>query len=220
VEAKSTELEQQWAQDFEPDIPYFAPVVITDIDGTLGDYRKAFATWLRQTHATDLPVDARQNLAMEVDLGIPFQHYTEYKTEFEARGGYRLLEAYQDAISTLKDLWQRGVYIIAYTARPARQHTRIWYDTWGWLGENDLHPAIRELHIGAEERIQRGLAFQDRGRKVVLLDDDPTLALRAVNAGLTVFLRSHPYNAGLVHDNLMRAETFDVNQIFAYLEAK
>lgn len=217
VDEKSAELQNQWEQDFEFNIPVGAPVIITDIDGTLGDWRTAFADWLTREHNVQLPPDLSTHMALEINLGLPYPVYAMYKEQFEAQGGYQELRAYAEAESTLRALWVAGVYIIAYTARPARAHTRIWDDTWKWLSSNRMAAPIRQLRIGHEDRLSRACELAEAGHPVMLLEDDPSLALRAAHTGLKVTMRAQRYNAGVVHTNITRVNSFNADSILESL---
>ena len=219
VEEKTTELDAQLTQDFAADPPAGSMVVITDIDGTLGDWRKAFYDWIMQTNSVVLlnqPIDYGTSMAIEVDLGIPYVIYSKLKEQFEAIGGYGLLEAYPDAVETIQKLAAENVYIFAYTARPARAHTRIWSDTLNWASDRGM--LFQELRIGAEERISRACELKAEGCKVVMLEDDPGLAIRAATAGVDVCLRAQPYNKGVVHDYIARVMEFNASDILAMLK--
>ena len=216
VEEKTTELDVQLTQDFAADPPAGSMIVITDLDGTIGDYRSAFRDWLIDVKHLTMPVDYATTLAMEISMGIPYPEYVALKEEFEAGGGYKDLPCYADAAETIRKLAESGVYIYAYTARPARTHTRIWSDTMKWLVENFL--PVNELHIGSEERISRACELKAKGCKVIMLDDDPGLVIRAATAGIDVCLRAQPYNKGVSHDYVARVQEFNASDILAMLK--
>lgn len=204
VHEKSVELERQWEQDFVGNIPDGAIVVITDLDGTLADYRSGFLQWLAEYHMQDLPPDNASSLMMEVDLGLSYPLYVKYKDEFEASGGYSDLPIYPDVGQTLQELSIVGVFIIAFTARPARTFSRIWNDSWNWFVKNGVDTYIKELRIGKEQRVAKACELQAAGHTVVLIEDEPDTAIRASAAGIPVLLRKQPYNKGLVQSDLLR----------------
>lgn len=211
LETKNKELQEQYSQDFQFEIPEGVPVLISDIDGTLGDYRKAFFKWAWKFHPEGLlpEVDPSRHMAMEIDMGLPYAIYMQYKEEFEATGGYGFLETYPDTEDVLKELGGRGAVVLVYTARPAKRYSRIWSDTWTWLEKNNLHIPVSALRIGSEERIAQACELLDKGHQVLMLEDDPSLALRAANAGVTIALRSQPYNRGVQHNNIWRFVKYD-----------
>jgi hypothetical protein len=223
VEEKSNELDAQWEQDWEFSIPDGSLVVITDLDGTVGNWRKAFRDWILHCQSVDVPVvvshDHAATVAIEVDLGIAYPTYIRLKEQFEASGGYADLPPYPDAVQAIRKLKvQSDVVVIAYTARPASRHTRIWLDTWTWLRTIGLDAAVSELRIGGEERISRACELKAKGCKVILLEDDPGLAIRAATAGIDVCLRAQPYNAGISHDYIARVQVFNASDILAILK--
>lgn len=210
VAEKSKELEQRHEQEFNYKLAPGAPVIITDIDGTIGDWRKAFIQWLNKNSNRPqdaVPIDAGKSMAIEMDLGIPYPEYLMYKERFETEGGYRLLKPYPDAKKFLDEKSYNGTEVIAYTARPAGQYGRIWSDTWDWILKHQL--SIKELCIGSEERISRACILMDLGHKVVMLEDDPSLALRAASTGVKVILRHQSYNVSVKHRNIIRILNFD-----------
>lgn len=210
---KSLELEDQWQQDFlnEPDPGQ--PVILFDLDGTVGDYRTAFYKWLQVNHRKALPPDMGEHMAMEIDLGLPYAQYAEYKEEFEANGGYGLLDVYPDAWEALVALCAAGVYLAAYTARPAQRYSRIWSDSWRWLESRGLAAFVKELRIGQEARVARACELKAAGHMVLLLDDDPSTAIRAAAAGIEVVMRDQPYNIGVEHPNITRVTKFSARQL-------
>ena len=215
VKEKSDELEAQMVQDFDTVIPDGSPVILTDLDGTLGDWRRAFMDWGIEHDKFPATPDPSKSLAMETDIGIPYLLYAKLKEEFEATGGYKQIQVYPDVLDTLGTVQSRGIPIIAYTARPAEKHTRIWADTWHWINENAL--PIQELRIGSEARIVRACELIEQGHPVVLLDDDPSLALRAAQAGINVFMRAHPYNEGVSHNRIVRVHRFSASALLLFL---
>jgi phosphoglycolate phosphatase-like HAD superfamily hydrolase len=217
VHQKNTEMMLQWSQDFAADLPEYSKIVITDIDGTLADYRKGFVDWLQNTHGEDLPEDSASSLAMEIDLGLSYPKYVTYKEEFEAGGGYATLPSYPEVKQVFSDLHASGIKLLAYTARPAQSHSRIWSDTWQWMKDVEIAGYFRELRIGREQRIARACELQAQGHQVVMLEDEPDTALRAAHAGIIVFLREQPYNQGIQHDNIIavhRLSTVHIQQGF------
>lgn len=208
IEDKNAELEHKFQQEFGT---YLAPdvdILISDIDGTLGDWRGAFINFLRKSGRITVPADAGKSMSIETDLGIPYPEYYKLKREFESTGGYKLLEPYMDAVKFIHQAADYGWDIRCYTARPGERYGRIWSDTKQWLDENDIGQFITELHIGGEERISKAYELQELGHRVLMLEDDPTLALRAASTGLHVILRDQPYNVGINHPNILRMDNF------------
>jgi len=191
---KTKMIEEQYQMDFQP-IPN-KPVVIADIDGTLGDYRKGFLDWVREEHGLlEDQVDRAASLLFDTDMNMPYPTYYDLKEEFEAEGGYGWLPPYLDGIDFLQQLRDRVSYsLVVYTARPAGRYKYIWLDTLNWLHRYGLNPV--QLHIGGAERVLLAYALSHT-YPVLLLEDNPDLIKRASNASLPVLARRHQYNTGL-----------------------
>lgn len=217
---KTTEMAQLYRQEFNLALPFGSYVVISDVDGTLGDWRKAFVSWCRTFSDTALNDDTYVTMLMEQELGLPYQLYMDLKRDFEEQGGYQSLEPFEDAVNCLQDLeGNSGVQILVYTARPFDRYSRLWSDTWMWLTNAGLDRYVRELRMGGEERITRAIELKAEGHPVVMLEDDPSIAKRAANAGVTVFLREWPYNQSMSpHNNIIRVQQLDAESIMAALE--
>lgn len=192
---KTDALAAQYRMDFVP-IPEGAPIILTDIDGTLGNFRGYFRTWLRDNFGIEYDPDNSESLLFDVDHGIAYPVYHNYKEQFEAEGGYRNLPPYTDAIfmvNELQDTYQQELAVIAYTARPAGRYKYIWIDTYQWLLEQGIEPT--QLHIGGEERVLLAAKYQKLGHNIVMLDDDPAIIRRASAAGIPVVGKLFAYNA-------------------------
>src|SRR3989304_1892787 len=109
VEQKTEELEQQYQQDFITTELHSNLIIITDIDGTLADWRKALRKWFVNNNNEDVLTDVAKNMAIEIDLQIPYARYIWLKEEFDANGGYLQIEPYSEIQSCLKTLVDRNV---------------------------------------------------------------------------------------------------------------
>ena len=212
---KTREMSLRFDQEIVHELPPGSPVIITDIDGTLGDWRKAFVNWYNLHCSGVFPssnkVDTYSYMDMETELGLPFAMYQELKTQFESEGGYLTLPPFLDAVEALCYFSEQGIPIYAFTARPGDTHSRIWNDTQQWLASVGLGEAISSLSLGKDTRIALAVKLQREGHKVLLLEDDPGTALRADKAGIPVILRHFPYNVYVGEHNApntVRAITF------------
>lgn len=180
----------------------FAPdcerIIVTDLDGTAADFRAGFAQWMKME-------DHVRTLAVDVDLGIPYDRYAMLKDEFESTGGYAHLPVYSDWQWLVQEEKRKGAAIFVATARPTDHFRRIASDTKQWLDEQKIQPDT--LLFGRDERIVSLLEMATHN-EVLLLEDDPGLAMRAANAGIFVWLRAQPYNTGVKHPLIERWETF------------
>lgn len=206
VENKSNILDELRRQEFES-LPSGRLIVITDLDGTLGDWRKTFINWAWVVYSIKMDTleDPATSLQLDSDLAMRYTDYFKLKEQFESGGSYRQIFVYPEAVEFLNWLKSEfNAYIIAHTARPWQKYYRIWGDTWEWIQEKQLQ--INQLRIGSDSRIL--LASKLGGENVLMLEDDPGLMLRAAHSGITVVARSHPYNNGVDHEKIIRVENF------------
>jgi uncharacterized HAD superfamily protein len=206
VELKSMILEEKKKQEFFV-IPDGLPVLITDLDGTLCDWRATFFEWIKvNNYPHTFSFDDESTLMAEQVISAGYPEYTEMKDKFESSGMYANMIPYPDGVRVAQKLSKMyNTYIVAHTARPAK-FKRIWWDSWIWLKSRGI-PA-NELRIGAESRI---LLASDllRNHPVIMFEDDPTLISRAANCGIRVFARSHSYNKDIVHKNVTFVKSYD-----------
>lgn len=204
VRQKSDILDELHRQEFEQ-IPTDRLIIITDIDGTLGDWRKTFTEWAFHMRGIKPGKDKITSMQIDSDLAMHYEDYYQLKESFESTGQYQHVLLYPDAHEFLHWLQDEfNAYIIAHTARPWQQYYRIWGDTWEWIARNSL--PIDQLRIGSESRIL--LASKLGGDNVLMLEDDPGLMLRAAHSEIRVIARTHPYNDGVKHEYITKVGDF------------
>ena len=189
-------------------------IVFLDLDGTIADWRKGFLEFLwklpsiHKSLFEDIPKhDPAFTLCMDLDFGWSYSKYKYFKDKFEQGGGYATLPPFADAVQLLQ-LWSTHTpppYIVACTARPVNI-ARVYYDTFKWLDTQDL--LVDELHLVGDERVQLAVEAKERGNTIIMLEDNPELAMRAAVNDLHVVMRAFPYNESAIHYNIHRTEDF------------
>lgn len=197
LQRKGEQLDARLRGEFFP--PTGQRVLVTDLDGTVADFRRGFQEWWGQT-------DTVSTLHLDLDNAMPFATYEGIKDEFEAGGGYARLPAYPDAVELLRAEQRAGAEIMVTTARPADRFRRVWQDTADWLRERGIRPYT--MLFGRDERIVELLRLAQGKNQLLLLEDDATLALRAAHSGIPVYLRDQPYNQNAQHRLITRFERF------------
>jgi hypothetical protein len=192
-------------------------VLILDIDGTLGDWRKEFLKWLdsKGLGLDFYPYDETKSLNLDTLLRMEYQDYFKLKEEFEASGGYAKISPYWDAVGTVLKLQKSGVFLVVYTARPNSDHHRIWTDTWLWLRSYKIIPD--QFYLGHESRVLLAKKLS-KNHRVIMFEDDPGLIQRAVHSGIRVFARRQPYNEGISHENVTFVESYEDLPIETYFD--
>lgn len=194
--AKGNLLQYRLAREFFP--PMNQKVILTDLDGTVADFRAGFSAWMKVQ-------DSVHSLSMDLDNNIPFGLYEELKNQFEREGGYGALPEYPDAVALLKNEKSKGAFLFVSTARPSEQFKRVPNDTMGWLEQRGIVPD--SILFGRDERVIALLGLRGTNQ-VVLLEDDATLAMRAANSGIFVYLRDQPYNRNISAPLIERCTKF------------
>jgi len=205
VQQKGRMLDFKLKMEFKGKLSKGTKVVIIDIDGVVADLNGSFGEWVKKSKGIDISEKDMYNSTKQ-DQFVPL-HYPEYNTlkiEFESTGGYRNLKAYKDAVITINQFSEHGIYIIFVTARPASRDTRIFFDTWSWLLDNNI--SFDEIHIEEEDRIILADRLMKEGCLVTMFDDNPEIVGRAIRSGINVFAREHPYNLSLPES--VRFKTF------------
>lgn len=212
---KTDEVERRYTHEFSTAADPNQLVVISDMDGTLCDWRKGFVQWLKPL-IPDLRPDTLSFMDMERELGLDYKRYQVAKTAFENGGGYIDLPPIVRTLSAIQYLNKIGAVIHVFTARPQDTHSRIWMDSVRWLDKNGLGEIVRELHIGSTERIDFACSMRDQGHQVVMLEDDLALAVRASAAGIHVWMPAYPYNQNVAtHHFIHRVPTIDGYHIWS-----
>lgn len=184
--------------------PSKKPILITDMDGTLADWRASFIRYVKDMGFLPLE-DTQENMSIETSLGITYDTYLKLKRDFESSGHYQQLLPIPEAIDFVRDSMV-GSDLVVFTARPAKTLKRIWWDSWLWLQSYGITPKI--LRIGNEERIEYALLQKSKGHEVLMFDDNPHLAFRAAMSDIDVILKTTPYNHHVQHKNIIRFEDF------------
>lgn len=193
VALKSSYLSQMRSQEHPQNLVH-DQVIVCDMDGVLADFRAGFMDWLAQTNHpfADSSRFHGNSIHMDVAGGWESTEYQRVKEQFEhGSNGYLLLPKYGFS-EVLWDL-KTSCHIVLCTARP--RTTKVISDTWRWVKRERI--VFDEIHIGESEgRISRAKKFLDMGKRVVLIDDDPTLLRRARTVeGLKVVKVRQYYNA-------------------------
>ena len=174
------------------------PILVTDIDGTIADWKSSFMEFVREKGVSFQIDDSKPSMSIETEMGLQYVHYEDLKWEFETGGGYARLHPIPRAVNFIIEMQNSGADIVVFTARPSSNHKRIWWDSWTWLEQQGIFPSL--LRIGSEDRISYAQDLREQGFDVKMVDDNPELTLRAVNSNIPVILRDTPYNQAISHD--------------------
>lgn len=172
-------------------IPLADKVIVFDIDDVLTETRQTLVTYL-QEHIT-ASTGTINDLHLDVEYLLRYDVYRTRKTLFEKEGGYLTIpEVYptRKLFSALQDL---GYSVVCYTARPVEIFKQIRRDTFEWFSQREALPS--KILFGRETRITYCTKLLAEGRKVILVEDEPTLVRRAVNSKIPVICPKKDHNA-------------------------
>lgn len=205
IYAKGEMLQFKQAQEHAT-MPYGKKVLIADMDGTLADWRQGFLDFLVDQNYIPslLSKDPELSLSMDLDMGWPYSIYLRWKDQFELEGGYGELPAYEDSLYFFRHC--RADYRIIVTARPVTI-PRVYFDTFFWLKRMVVLPDA--IHLLGDERIQLAMQLKNtNNNEVLMLEDNPSIALRAARNRIPVLMRATGYNSGYEHPLIHRVQSF------------
>lgn len=177
-----------------------APVVGVDLDGVTADTVAGLRAWM----GDKLGVSEDERLrrfpepdvyAMWLGENAWFTDMADFMKHFlpaETAGFYLGLSVYALAASTLGELRNAGVSLVAVTARSAETNT----DTLAWIGKHEL-PLDTVLHSGFDKHAVDGID--------VFIDDAPPVITGLLAGGQKVVIFEQSYNTGLpAHGSAVR----------------
>lgn len=204
---KSAVVEQRYAQELM--LPEDGRIVGVDIDGVLAEYAEAFCDWVWLKHMavgagaiTPRHPDVNTLNLAEV-LGLSGAEYIQLKREWRESGMKAHLPVVEGAKEFLSTLKEAGYTIVLLSARPYKEHKRIFSDTMEWLNTNGLeHDAI----LFDEHKNERLLREYGAERIEFFVEDNLEQANAIASCGVNVYLLDKPYNRGLTASGVVRID--------------
>lgn len=167
------------------------PIVVVDIDGTLGEYHDHFGSFALMYH------NRQQRLGhwdgsgeFEDYLGLTKEEYREAKLAYRQGGWKRMMPLYPDAIKFVTAAFMRSELWLA-TTRPWMRHDSTDPDTRHWL---ERHNIPYEHLLYDDHKYERLASTVDPDRVVMLLEDLPDqfeLAEKYFPGKVVMIERSH-----------------------------
>lgn len=174
------------------------PVVVVDIDGTLGNWHQqwfSFASlyfglermlpeWLTYDGTTEL----------NVFMGLSKDHYRAAKLAFRQGGFKRWMPPFKEAAGFVQMLREGRLEVWLATTRPWQRLDNTDPDTQEWLMRNGV---LFDGLVYDENKFDQLLQIVDRDRVVAVLDNEGEQYDRAARAGLLPILRRTSFNRGV-----------------------
>lgn len=170
------------------------PIVVFDIDGTLGDYHGHFYRFCHDYFGWPKENYRKWDGAGEFEdfLRLTKAEYREAKLAYRQGGTKRWMPVYPGAPEAVRELAEISDVWIA-TTRPWQRLDNIDPDTREWLRRNGMLEHISGLLYGDRKYFQL-CETVDPGRIAAVVEDLPEQFAIARTLGLPVILRENDHN--------------------------
>lgn len=178
------------------------PIVVYDIDGTLGNYHGHFSYFCYLYFGWSGGTDHTHydgSVEFEEFLGITKAEYREAKLAYRQGGWKRWMPAYEDAASSVKAMAELAEVWIC-TTRPWQRLDNVDPDTREWLRRNGMLDHVSGLLYGDRKYYQL-CETVDPSRIVAVIEDLPEQFGIARSLGLPVILRENHHNVSVRRGN-------------------
>lgn len=169
------------------------PVVVLDIDGTLGDYHGHFHAFAEAYEGRALRPGYDGSMELHIWYNMSLEHYREIKLAYRQGGLKRSMPCYADASLLVSYLQNQHVEVWICTTRPYLRLDNIDPDTREWLARN--HISYDGL-LYSENKYARLLEIVQPARIVAVVDDLPEMCFAAAQriSPEVPILRVAPHN--------------------------
>lgn len=175
------------------------PIVVCDIDGTLGDYHGHFQWFVSKYWNMPALVSGTTPWGnwngigeFEEFLGITKQQYREAKLAYRQGGMKRWMPLYPGAKEMIRELRTMGAEVWIATTRPWQRLDNIDPDTRFWL---EIHGIEIDGLLYGEDKYRQLCEAVDKERVAAVIDDLPEQYEIASGFGLPVMLRDNYHNS-------------------------
>lgn len=167
------------------------PVVVLDIDGTLGEYHGHYHRFAEGYLGRELRPGYDGSCELHEWYGISLELYRTIKLAYRQGGMKRTMPVYEGASDLTLGLRDRGVEIWMATTRPFQRLDNIDPDTRWWLDRNGI---VYDGLVYGDDKYHRVLDNVGLDRVVAVLDDLPENVRGAEALGLPAYLRTNAHN--------------------------
>lgn len=169
------------------------PVVVLDIDGTLGDYHGHFHAFAEAYEGRALRPGYDGSMELHEWYGMHLEHYRNIKLAYRQGGMKRSMPCYADARELTATLRKNNVETWVCTTRPYLRLDNIDPDTREWLARNRIS---YDGLLYSENKYERLLEIVAAERIVAVVDDLPEMCDAAAQriSDKVPILRIAPHN--------------------------
>lgn len=169
------------------------PVVVVDIDGTLGDYYTHFVEFAEQYLGKSLPRNYDGSMEFSDYLQLEKQPYREIKLAFRQGSLKRWMPRYPGSTGFMNDLRTLNLEIWIATTRPWLRLDNVDPDTRWWLEQNKMP---FDYMIYGEDKYEQLVQRVDHERILCVVDDLIDQCYHAVNLKLPIWQIARDHNSG------------------------
>lgn len=152
------------------------PVVVLDIDGTLGDYHGHFHNFAEAYEGRGLDMGYDGSCELHEWYSMTLTHYREVKLAYRQGGMKRSMPAFAGAHHLASEVQAAGAEVWIATTRPYLRLDNIDPDTREWLDRNGIK--YNGLLYG-DDKYAKLIEIVDSQRIVAVLDDLPEMCVAA-----------------------------------------
>lgn len=201
---------------------HVSPVVVSDIDGTLGFYHQPFISFCSRYFGIPVPMeDYDGSVEMEAWIGITKVQYREAKLAYRQGGNKRWMPVDRVASDFANAVRNAGAEFWVATSRPWQRLDNIDPDTRFWLDVNGI-PFDGLLY--GDDKYEQLVRCVSPERVVLVVDDLPEQLEKASALKLPYFQVDRAHNSfGLLRwsprGDLMDATVIAEQRIKGWLDA-
>lgn len=171
------------------------PVVVLDIDGTLGDYHAHFLRFAEGWLGKEMPDPAALNPALPLHkhMKVSKARYRECKLSYRRGGLKRSMPVHEGARELSVALRRGGARVWVATTRPFKSMENIDADTTEWLRRNRIQ--FDDILWG-EHKYRNVVRLAGQSKRDVLygIDDLPEMIWQADGLSVPTLIMDQPYN--------------------------
>lgn len=187
------------------------PIVLVDIDGTLGDYHGHWLRFASEWIGRPMPdpQDINPGLPLHKFMGVSKSTYRQCKLAYRQGGMKRSMPIYDGARELSVAIRKAGAELWICTTRPYLRLDNIDPDTRHWLRR---HKIQYDAVLWGEHKYRTAARTAGRHRIAAVLEDLPLLIEQAQSLGLNAYIRDQPYNRIPIPGECVRVEDLQTAQ--------
>ena len=203
---KSEVVELRYKQEHTLKLLKDENVIAIDIDGVLAQYPESFIAFIEKETGKDFSnIElTTHNLYDLLGKELGLETMKQLKHKYRNSGEKKFLPIIENSVNATQQLKKKGFTIVLLSARPYKQHPRIFADTIYWLKNNNfMYDAI----IWGENKEEK--IINEFPNMKFMVEDLLENANKVANIGYKVFLLDKTYNQGKTNLGVTRVQNWE-----------